>query len=124
MSSTRQLGRSGSLLCRNSRVDPKSITRRPTEPKRLLSASRSDSSSSMTKTTDCASAFWFIACLRAPDREHQLKYHSMGMGAQRRKGAAMRLDDRTADREAQAHAIGLGRVERLENAVHVLRVHP
>src|SRR3981081_1854424 len=51
MSSTRQLAMFGSVLCRNSGAEPNTSTRKPTEPKRLLSASRIDASSSMTKTT-------------------------------------------------------------------------
>ena len=50
MSRIRQLATSGSLLCRNSGAEPNTSTRRPTERNRLLSASRTDASSSTTKT--------------------------------------------------------------------------
>src|SRR4029077_12969619 len=49
-SSTRQLAVAGSLLCSISDADPNSFTSRPTDWKRLLSARRTDSSSSTTST--------------------------------------------------------------------------
>src|ERR1700730_13769232 len=62
MSSTRQLGTSGSLLRSNSDPEPKSADCRPTDRNRLASALRIETSSSTTKTmgVDCGSSF-FIA---------------------------------------------------------------
>src|ERR1700760_1496863 len=50
MSRTRQLATSGSLLCSISDAEPNTSTFNPTDSKRLLSALRTDASSSTTKT--------------------------------------------------------------------------
>src|ERR1700676_1168875 len=50
MSRTRQLAISGSLLCSISGAEPNTLTPRPTDWKRLVSALRIDASSSITKT--------------------------------------------------------------------------
>src|SRR3977135_3414255 len=59
MSSTRQLGTSGSLLRSNSDPEPKSADCRPTDRNRLASALRIEASSSTTKTmgVDLGSSF-------------------------------------------------------------------
>src|ERR1700730_6839622 len=59
MSSTRQLGTSGSLLRSNSDPEPKSADCRPTDRNRLASALRIEASSSTTKTmgVDFGSSF-------------------------------------------------------------------
>src|SRR5438128_8432653 len=59
MSSTRQLGASGSLLRSNSDPEPKSADCRPTDRNRLASALRIEASSSTTKTmgVDFGSSF-------------------------------------------------------------------
>src|SRR6185369_15091020 len=63
------------------------------------------------------------AALRA-ERQRQLEHSAMGNVLCRRKPAAVRLDDRTADRQADAEAVGLGGVERLEQAFGVLAREP
>ena len=54
-SSTRQPGASGRLLCTNSGAHPNESTSNPTERNSLARASRTDGSSSTTKTTGCSS---------------------------------------------------------------------
>ena len=46
----------------------------------------------------------------------------MGHVRSRPEPTAMRFDDPAADRQAHAHALRLGRVERLEDPVETLRV--
>jgi hypothetical protein len=36
----------------------------------------------------------------------------------------VRLDDRAADRQADAETFGFGRVERLEDSLHTIRIKP
>src|SRR5271168_2559854 len=56
ISSTKQLGAFGRLLCNNSGADPNTLTRKPTDWKRLASDSRMAKSSSMTRTTGSSPA--------------------------------------------------------------------
>src|SRR6266481_6064044 len=56
-------------------------------------------------------------------RYRELKYGAAGHVRARPQSATVRFDDRTADGQAQAHALGLGGVERLEQAVQTLRIH-
>src|SRR5258707_12008997 len=60
MSRTRQLGTSGSLLCRNSGAEPNVSAPSPTDRKRLVSALRSEGSSSITNTTGGSSGASFV----------------------------------------------------------------
>src|SRR3954471_5981815 len=60
MSRTRQLGTSGSLLCRNSGAEPNVSAPSPTDRKRLVSALRSEGSSSITNTTGGRSGASFV----------------------------------------------------------------
>src|SRR3977135_2440492 len=60
MSSTRQLGTSGSLLRRNSGTEPNISAPSPTDRKRLVSALRREGSSSITNTTGCSSGASFV----------------------------------------------------------------
>src|SRR5258708_9200955 len=55
-------------------------------------------------------------------RHRELKAGAAGHVRARPQSAAVRFDDRTADGQAQAHALGLGGVERLEQAVQTLRI--
>ena len=54
MSSTRQLGLSGSFVCRNSGAEPNTSACKPTDLNKLARASHSETSSSITHTTGCS----------------------------------------------------------------------
>src|SRR5438105_8554734 len=61
MSSTRQLGTSGSLACSNSGAEANTVAARFIERNRLVSATLMDSSSSTTNTVVCNSFFTSVA---------------------------------------------------------------
>ena len=56
------------------------------------------------------------------ERQGELKDGPLGYVGRRPHASAMRLDDRTADRQSHAHTIRLGRVECVEEPVHALRL--
>src|SRR5271166_5852983 len=141
MSSTRQLATSGSLLLSSSGAEPNSSTRRSTDRNRLVSALRTDASSSTTKTIgrDCGSSFFIrrvIAPLtnhsstkrssqrrRAGNRQSELKGRAVSGGIGRGPyPSAVRFDDRTANRQSQAYAVLFGGEERVEQTIRVLRI--
>jgi hypothetical protein len=68
-SSTRQPGASGRLFCKNSWADPNDCTSRLMERNRPARASRTDESSSITKTTGCSSS------MRHPPRRSPTTVH-------------------------------------------------
>src|SRR5207253_2315758 len=56
-------------------------------------------------------------------RQDKVEYHAMRVTGRNPDAAFVSLDDRTADGEAHAHPIRLGRVERLEDPIHGVLVH-
>src|SRR6266481_264547 len=57
-------------------------------------------------------------------RDRKLKESTLRLARDRPQPSAVGLDDRAADREAHAHALGLGRVEWLEQTREALRAQP
>ena len=57
-------------------------------------------------------------------RQGELKLGAAGQVRARPQSAAVRFNDRTTDRQAHPHALGLGRVESLENALKVAGAKP
>src|SRR5215469_16795983 len=109
-------------MARNSGADANDWTRNPTDLSRLPSALRIPASSSTTNTTgsvsdDCA---LMRVCIRssASRAGYQLDAENGAVRPHRRRRqrAAVRLDDRPADREAHAHAVRLGGEECVEEA--------
>src|SRR5262245_65338061 len=119
-SSTRQAGTSGRWLVRNSRADAKVVTLRPTERRRLWSASRIAASSSTTKTVSCV----LVMPIPLVARQGELKGRAVVAVRYRPEPPAMRLDDRAADRQPHAHPVMLSRVKGLEEPLPTLRVQP
>src|SRR5262245_48642358 len=117
-SSTRQAGTSGRWLVRNSRADAKVATLRPTERRRLWSASRIAASSSITKTMACV----LVMLLPLIGGQGEVKGGAVVAIRYRPEPPAVRLDDGAADREPHAHPIRLGRVKGLEEPLPTLRV--
>jgi len=56
------------------------------------------------------------------DRQHHLKNRAVRQVACDRQPAAVIFHHRAADREPHAHAVGFGGEERIENALHILRI--
>src|SRR5580693_2759748 len=56
--------------------------------------------------------------------DRKLKESTLRFARDRPQPSAVGLDDRVADRQAHAHALGLGRVEWLEQAREALRAQP
>src|SRR5437868_7191938 len=87
---------------------------------RLLSASRIDSSSSMTNTL---ASTWFMMLSHAR-RNRKLKDSSARRVCRGPEPSAVRLDDSTTYSQAHAHAVGFSRKERIEHTIDVRRVKP
>src|SRR6185369_8337460 len=111
-SSIKQEGTSGRVLCRKSWADANVSTLSPTDLMRLFSASRIDSSSSITNTISAA----LFVMIR---RQGELEDRSLRRVRCGPKATAMRLDDGPAYGQTHAHAFRLGRVERIEHALEV-----
>src|SRR5258707_10052630 len=97
MSRTRQLGTSGSLLCRNSGAEPNVSAPSPTDRKRLVSALRSEGSSSITNTTGGSSGTSFVIHhgTLATHRENR----SAALYGSGSCPSAVDFDDRAAERQ-------------------------
>src|SRR5918992_5349844 len=115
-SSTRQAGTSGRCPVRNSRAEANVSTLRPTERRKLWSASRIAASSSITKTIVSASA------MRIPliGGQGEVKGRPVAAISRGLQPAAVSLDDRAADRQPHTHAFGLGRIKGLKEPLHAL----
>src|SRR4029453_16260220 len=117
-SSTRQLGAAAGGRARNSRADANTSAVHPADRNNPANASRTDTSSSTTKTIGCGSG---IRCPRA--RSHgELKGRAGSIVWDRPEPAAVIFDDRSADRQPHAHAAALGRVESVEHLVRLFGV--
>src|SRR5271157_5624458 len=57
-------------------------------------------------------------------RQREPKYGALGLVGRRQYPSAMGLDDRAADREPHAGAMGLGRIEGVEYAIDRGRIKP
>src|SRR5467141_2726361 len=110
-SNTRQLGPSARGPARNSCALAYVTTPNPAARKRPPSASRTDASSSTTKTV--ASGLG-IALLR-PLRHGEVKRRAGTIVGKRPQLSAVILDDGTADRKPHAHASRLGGVKSVED---------
>jgi hypothetical protein len=62
--------------------------------------------------------------VRSVSRDRKLKESTLRFARDRSQPSAVGLDDRAADRLAHAHALGLGRVEWLEQTREALRAQP
>src|SRR5688572_9313857 len=126
ISSTRQHGASGSCAFTKSAAEPNDCVCRPTELKRSINASRSEVSSSTTRTVGAAATavgagLRFIADFSLP-RNYELKGASAALITRRPYPPIMRLDDRAADRQAHSHTAWLGRKEGLKQIGFLRRV--
>src|SRR5262245_56112965 len=119
-SSTRQAGASGRWLVRNSRAEAKVTTRRPTEQRRLWSASRIAASSSITKTVSCV----LVMLIPLVAGQGELEGRAAVAVHYRPEPPAVRLDDRAADCQPHAHPVRFSRVKGLEEPLPTLRVQP
>src|ERR1051326_2128760 len=120
MSVTRQARSSAKSLARNAAADPKVLTRNPDASSRAPSESRTASSSSTTKTVSSAG---ILGAFRA---DGQLEAEDGAAARPRRHGdvAAMGLQDRLADHQADTHPRRLGGDEGLEQALGELGRYP
>src|SRR6476620_6531485 len=97
MSRTRQLGTFGSLLCRNSGAEPNVSAPSPTDRKRLVSALRSEGSSSITNTTGGSSGTSFV--IRTGPWQPIAKIDLQRNMASGSCPSAVDFDDRAAERQ-------------------------
>src|SRR5580692_531464 len=97
---------------RNAAADAWLITSRSAVRNRKASESRSASSSSMTCTI--AGSDDIAGFLLGQDRQREREYRAAAGIGPRHDRAAVRLDDGARDRQTDAHALSLGRDERLK----------
>src|SRR5215475_11801560 len=117
-SKTKQLGISARGRAKNSWADAKVSTFNPADRIRLPRASRTDRSSSTTKTIAFASAIAFLGVLH----ESKLKRCAGAVIRYGPKLAAVILNNRATDRQPHPHSLCLGGVESIKDPFHVLWV--
>src|SRR5258705_8374388 len=117
-SRTRQLGISGSFASRSSCPDPKVWQLSPTASISSLIAVRIDGSSSITKTIWSA---FFMSTLAA-QWKGKLYCRSFVLVLCSPKRSPVGLDDRSTNREPQAHASWFSGKKRVEDQVDILGV--
>src|SRR5580693_3996137 len=111
-SRTTQAGASGRSNSRNSVADPKVSTRKPTESSRLRIAVRAAESSSTTNTMGASSDISAASIDGKREAENRATVRTVSPQL-----AAMRLDNRAADRQPHAQSVRLGSEEGIENTV-------
>src|SRR6185312_6670664 len=113
---------SGLLARMNSSVLANDCTLSATERMRLCSASRTDGSSSMTKTVgrSLGRACSIMTAIR-PGRHRELEYRAARQICCRPYPASVSFDDRPADRQPHPHPARFRTIESIEEAVDVSR---
>src|SRR5574343_1180171 len=121
-SSTRQPRMSSWRAFRKLSAEWKQMTRKPSPSSSQVIESRIASSSSTTKMVWLESLIAILG--RFLDRYGEMENSAAFAPRRGPQAALVELDDRAADGQPDAHALGLGGVERGENLFHVLLGQP